>query len=127
MQESMTRGTWWDSSAPYGANGYSFGRGEDVSGHTVAREITFDMMPGDPNCIARGVAEMTDGRVYTFTVRKSGHATVRDHNDRPRPRLASLTRMPFHEAARGLLQWERDGHRISPEDVERYGYMISQL
>lgn len=127
MQESMTRGVWWDGSAPYGPNGYEYGRGEDVTGHTVAREITFDMMPGDPNCIARGVAEMTDGRVYTFTVRKSGHVTDRDHSGRPRPRLASLTRMPFHEAARGLLKWEADGHRIAPGDVARYGDMISEL
>lgn len=127
MQESMTRGTWWDSSAPYGPNGYEYGRGEDVTGHTVAREITFDMQPGDPNCIARGVAEMTDGRVYTFTVVRPGHVTTRDHNDRPRPRLASLTRQSFHEAARGLLKWEADGHRITPGDVTRYGDMISEL
>ena len=127
MQESMTRGVWWDTSAPYGPNGYEYGRGEDVTGHVVAREITFDMQPGDPGCVARGVAEMTDGRVYRFTVRKPGHDTVKDHNGRPRPRLASLSRQSFHETARGLLQWEADGHRIPPDDVARYSEMINAL
>lgn len=127
MRESMTRGVWWDTAAPYGPNGYEYGRGEDVTGHTVAREITFDMMPGDPNCIARGVAEMTDGRVYTFTVRKPGHATERDHDGRPRPRLASLTRMPFHEAARGLVDWEAAGGRIAPDAAAAYREKISTL
>ena len=56
MRESMTRGEWWDDSAPYGANGYEYHKGERITGYTVAREITFDMMPGDPNCAARGVA-----------------------------------------------------------------------
>jgi hypothetical protein len=127
MQESMTRGVWWDTAAPYGPNGYEYGRGEDVTGHTVAREITFDMMPGDPNCIARGVAEMTDGRVYMFTVRKPGHATERDHNGRPRPRLASLSRQPFHETARGLVDWEAAGGRITPDAAAAYRDMISTL
>lgn len=127
MRESMTRGVWWDTAAPYGPNGYQYGRGEDVSGHTVAREITFDMMPGDPGCVARGVAEMTDGRVYRFTVRKSSHDTVTDHDGRVRLRLASLSREPFHETARGLLEWEAAGHRVTSADVERYGNMISAL
>jgi len=127
MQESMTRGVWWDTAAPYGPNGYQYGRGEDVTGHTVAREITFDMMPGDPNCIARGVAEMTDGRVYTFTVLKPGHATTRDHDGRPRPRLATLSRQTFHEAARGIVEWELAGHRLTPESARAYGEQISAL
>lgn len=127
MTESMTRGVWWDGSAPYGANGYQYGRGEDVTGHTVAREITFDMMPGDPNCVARGVAEMTDGRVYTFTVVKPDHVTVRDHNDRLRPRVASLVRTPFHETAWALLDWEAAGHRVSADDVARYRGEIASL
>lgn len=127
MQESMTRGVWWDTAAPYGPNGYEYGRGEDVTGHTVAREITFDMMPGDPNCIARGVAEMTDGRVYRFTTLKPGHVTTRDHDGRPRPRLASLSRQSFHETARGLLESEFAGHRLTAEDVARYRDMINTL
>ncbi len=127
MQETMTRGTWWDTSAPYGPNGYRYGRGEDVTGHTVMREVTFDMMPGDPNCVARGVAEMTDGRVYTFTVRKPGHATEHDHDGRPRPRLASLSRMPFHETAHTLLDWEFAGHRVSADAVADYRDEIGTL
>lgn len=127
MRESMTRGVWWDTAAPYGANGYEYGRGEDVTGHTVAREITFDMMPGDPNCVARGVAEMTDGRVYSFTVLKSDHTTTFDNDGRPRPRLATLSRQTFHETARGLLEWELAGHRLTPESAREYREQISAL
>lgn len=127
MQETMTRGMWWDTAAPYGPNGYQYGRGEDVTGHAVTREITFDMMPGDPGCVARGVAEMADGRVYTFTVRKPGHVTEVDHDGRPRPRLASLSRMPFHETARTLLDWEFAGHRVSAGAVADYREQISAL
>jgi hypothetical protein len=127
MRETMTRGMWWDTSAPYGPNGYQYGRGEDVTGHTVMREITFDMMPGDPDCVARGVAEMTDGRVYTFTVRKSDHVTTRDNDGRLRPRLASLSRLPFHETARTLLEWEFAGHRVSADAVAEYRELIDTL
>lgn len=127
MRETMARGTWWDTAAPYGPNGYQYGRGEDVTGHVVLREITFDMMPGDPNCTARGVAEMTDGRVYRFTVRKPDHVTDRDHDGRPRPRLASLSRQPFHDTARGLLESEVLGKRVTPERAAQYRDMIDKL
>lgn len=125
MQESMTRGEWWDSSAPYGVNLYEFGRGEPVIGHTVAREVTFDMMPGDPNCVARGVAEMTDGRVYMFTVLKPDHA--REVDGRKRVRFASLSRRSFAETAHGLLNWEEDGGRVSEGDAMRYRHKIDTL
>lgn len=111
MKESMTRGEWWDDSAPYGVNAYAFGNGEPVRGHTVAREVTFDMQTGDPNCVARGVAEMTDGRVYQFTVLREDHARERD--GRARVRFASLSRQTFADAAHGLLNWEEDGARVS--------------
>ena len=127
MQESMTRGVWWDTAAPYGPNGYQYGRGEDVTGHRGAREISFVLMRVDPICIARGVAVMTDGRVYTFTVLKPGHATTRDHDGRPRPRLATLSRQTFHEAARGIVEWELAGHRLTPESARAYGEQISAL
>ncbi len=125
MRETMTRGEWWDDAAPYGANGYQFGRGETVREISVRQEITFDMMPGDPNCVARGVAQMADGRVYTFTVLKPDRATERD--GRVRVRLATLSRQPFHETARGLLMWEADGHRIDRADVARYVAEIDAL
>lgn len=125
MQESMTRGEWWDSSAPYGVNLYEFGRGEPVTGHTVAREVTFNMMPGDPNCTARGVAEMTDGRVYMFTVLKPDHA--REIDGRERVRFASLSRQPFHETARGLVDWEATGGRITLDAAAAYREKISTL
>jgi hypothetical protein len=118
MRETMARGEWWDVAAPYGTNGYQFGRGEVVTGGTVLREVTFDMQPGDPNCVARGVAEMTDGRVYMFTVRKPGHGP--EYDGRERPRLATLSRQGFAETAHGLLNWEEDGGRVSEGDAMLY-------
>lgn len=118
--ESMTRGEWWDDAAPYGANGYSFGRGErvDMTGVRVAREVTFPMMPGDPNCVARGVAELTDGRVYQFTILKPGHS--RECGGRRRVRFASLSRQSFGDLANGLIDWERNGGRMTDADAARY-------
>lgn len=127
MQESMTRGEWWDESAPYGANLYRYGRGERITGAVVAREVTFDMQPGDPNCTARGVAEMTDGRVYQFTVLQDRFARTCKADGRKRVRFASLSRMPFHETAYELMMWEAAGHRILPGDIPRYQEMINAL
>lgn len=127
MQESMTRGDWWDTAAPYGMNGYGYESGErvDMTGVRVAREITFAMMPGDPNCVARGVAELTDGRVYSFTVRKPGHAPTYD--GRERPRLASLSGQSFGDLSNGLLNWEENGGRITETDAMRYRQEIHDL
>lgn len=122
---SMRTGEWWDDSAPYGVNAYAYGQGEVITGVQVAREVTFAMMPGDPNCVARGVAEMTDGRVYQFTILKPGHARKRDGRDRVR--FASLSRQPFTELAHGLLNWEEDGGRITEGDAMLYRQEIDAL
>lgn len=122
---SMRTGEWWDDSAPYGANLYEFGSGETVKGVQVAREITFAMMPGDPNCAARGVAELTDGRVYQFTILRAEFARERD--GRARVRFASLSRQPFTDLAHGLLNWEEDGGRITEGDAMRYRQEIDAL
>lgn len=122
---SMQTGEWWDDAAPYGANGYEYGRGEVIRNVSVLREVTFEMMPGDPNCTARGVAEMTDGRVYQFTILRDDHGRERD--GRRRVRFASLSRQPFHELARGLLDSEVLGKRVTPESAARYGEQISTL
>lgn len=131
MRESMTRGEWWDDSAPYGTNGFQYRKGERITGMVIAREIAFAMMPGDPNCAARGVAETTDGRVYMFTVlrpefarerREAGERTGRKHT-----RFASLSRQSFADTAHGLLTWEEAGHRIAPDDVARYRREIDAL
>lgn len=127
MQESMTRGEWWDESAPYGPNGYTYGRGERIAGAQVAREVTFDMQPGDPNCVARGVAEMTDGRVYMFTVVREEFARNCPADGRKRRRFASLSRQPFREAASELMAWEIAGHRIRPADAPEYMRKINSL
>lgn len=131
MRESMTRGEWWDDSAPYGANGYEWHKGERITDAVVVREVAFTMMPGDPNCAARGVAEMTDGRVYMFTVlrpewarerREAGERTGRRHT-----RFASLSRQSFTDTAHDLLTWEEAGHRIAPGDAARYRQEIDAL
>lgn len=118
--ESMTRGEWWDESAPYGVNGYTFGRGErvDMTGVRVIREVTFAMMPGDPNCVARGVAELTDGRVYQFTVLKPDHA--RECDGRKRVRLASLSYQSFEGLSNALIDSEYRGRRMTGADAARY-------
>jgi hypothetical protein len=109
---------FWDQGAPYGPNGYSFGRGERVEGK-VSQSIQFRMRPGD-QCLARGVMLMTDGRVYTWTVLREG----RDRGD-GRRRLATLVRTSFEETARGMFDIERD--RIDPELIDCVGGYRAQV
>ena len=131
MRESMTRGEWWDDSAPYGANGYEHHKGERITGAVVAREVAFAMQPGDPNCTARGVAEMRDGRVYMFTVLRPEFARERrEHGERTgrmQTRFASLSRQSFADTAHSLLNWEEDGHRVSEGDAMLYRQEIDTL
>lgn len=112
---TMRTGERWDDNAPYGVNGYSFGRGEVVRG-TVAREFTFET--NDRQCALRGVAEMTDGRVYQFTLLRPEFA--REKDGRERVRFAHLSREGYRDAARGLLEFEIVGKRVDPAKVDGY-------
>jgi hypothetical protein len=110
---------FWDEMAPYGANGYSFGRGEWVDG-SVSQSVQFKMRPGD-QCIARGVMLMSDGRVYTWTVLAEG----REHRPGAPRRLASLSRQTFADAARGMLTFEWD--LIDPDLIDGYQSQVDAL
>lgn len=110
---------FWDQSAPYGRNGYSFGRGEWVDG-TVLKSIQFKMREGD-QCLVRGVMEMDDGHVYTWTVLREG----REHRPGVPRRLASRVRTSFAIAAREMLDFERD--RIDPDLIAGYREQVDAL
>lgn len=110
---------FWDQGAPYGANQYSYGRGEWVDG-SVSTSIQFKMRPGD-QCIARGAMLMDDGRVYTWTVLAEG----REHRPGVPRRLASLSRLSFADVARGMLECETD--RIDPELIDGYRAQVAAL
>lgn len=77
--------------------------GEEISG-PFAREIYFQTSKAG-QVSERGVIELPDGRIYTVTVRRTGHGDVGSGGRR---RLA--TRMPygtFQSVASGLLTFER--------------------
>jgi hypothetical protein len=110
---------FWDRSAPYGVNGYSYGRGEWVDGE-VSQSVQFKMRAGD-QCIARGVMEMTDGRLYTWTVRAERHADMSGHR-----RLATLMRSgTFAELSHSLFAAEES--RIDPDRIAEYRAEIDAL
>lgn len=117
MTDAMER--FFDRDAPYGPNGYAYGRGEEVIGRRV-QTIQFKMRPGDP-CLARGVMKMDDGRVYVWTVRSERHADPITG----RRRLATLSRRSFEEEARELFAFERD--RIEPDLLDEYRRMLDAL
>ena len=109
MQESMTRGAWWDSSAPYGVNGYSFGRGEFVSEWRPVREIGIRMRDGADVLTHTGVVELSDGRVYRFAIRTGDGYW----GDQPL-KVASLLRQSFADAARLMVEMETGIGRADP-------------
>jgi hypothetical protein len=110
---------FWDRDAPYGPNGYTFGRGEWVESPAV-RSIQFRMRDGD-QCLARGVMETEDGHVYTWTVLREG----REHRpDVPR-RLASRVRQSFTVAAREMLKFEQAC--IEPDMLGYYAQQVDAL
>lgn len=115
---SMRTGEWWDDAAPYGANGYTFERGEvvNMTGVRVAREFTFETT--DRQASARGTAELTDGRVYQFTILRPSFA--REAGGRERVRLATLSRQDFRSLASGLLEFEIAGDRVASSKVDEY-------
>ena len=111
---------FWDAAAPYeGPTLYARHEGREVVGPFV-RTVQFRMSAGD-SCIARGVMEAADGRLYTWTVRAGKHADRKGHR-----RLATLLRSgTFEENARGLFAFER--HRIDPDRIAEYGAQLNAL
>lgn len=78
-------------------------RGAEITGPFV-REIYFQTSRS-VQCSERGVVELPDGRIYTVTVRRTGHADVGSG----RHRIATHMRYgTFQTTARGLLTFERD-------------------
>ena len=92
---------FWDGNAPYGENGYAFGRGEYVGDWHPVREISSRMRDGADVLTSVGVVELADGRVY-----RSAHRITDGYWGNAPVKVASLLRQPFADAARLMVDME---------------------
>jgi hypothetical protein len=117
--QSIDTDVFHDRYAPYGTNGYSYGTGEDVTDWHVARAVQF-MTPGSSVCVGVGVAEMTDGRVYLYCIRRPNHA------ENGRRKFASLQHLgTFESWAR--LSWGNERQFVDPASIPHYQAQIDAL
>lgn len=91
---------FWDDMAPYGANGYAYGRGEYVRDWRPVQSVSVRMREGADVISRAGVAKLADGRVYRFAYR------VAQHWEGKPLKVATLLREPFADAARRMLESE---------------------
>lgn len=111
-ERAEREGLWWDSDAPYGIHKYTFGRGKWVPAWEVSRNVIFYMTRWDV-LMARGVAEMRDGRVYRYAIRRPG----RWEENTPL-RLASLCYGDFVTEARGMFERESYAGTLDPDSAQ---------
>lgn len=121
MSDEFVNGeTFWDDYAPYGTHGYSFGRGEEVTDWRVRRQVQF-LTPRSTVCIGLGVAELADGRVYRYSIRRENHALA---NGRRR-----VAHRQFHGTFEALVRqmWENEREYIDPDHTAWYQAQVDAL
>lgn len=113
---------FWDGNAPYGRNGYSFGRGEFVADWRPVQEIGIRMREGDDVLTHVGVVELADGRIYRFA-----HRVGNGYWDGAPLKVASLLRQSFADAARLMLDMETGIDRADRDSLAEAAVKIAAL
>lgn len=113
---------YWDGMAPYGANGYAYGRGEFVTDWRPRQEIGIRMREGADVLTARGVVQLADGRVYSFAHRITG-----GYWDGQPLKVATLLRQSFADAARLMVEMESGIGRAEPDSLSEAARKVIAL
>lgn len=111
---------WFDRSAPYGPNGYAFGRGEYVKKWDPVRSFGVET-PLSDIIEYRGVVELADGRLYVCAVRRPGREDV----DGNRYIVSRFRNISYPDLVR--MVWENERCFTPPGERVRYRTEVARI